>query len=76
MKVTNDYKNHTCTYRELLKDDNKNGLFYSIRDLGMKASTKFKKDELVDMLDSLFTDNPFYIIDRCLRMSRIFCPSL
>lgn len=53
-----------CGFRELLQSDTKDGLVKSLKALGIKVSARLKKGELVDMLDSIFTEKPFYIIDR------------
>lgn len=51
-------------YREILATDTGAGMFTSLQLLDIKVAKSLKKGELVDILDNLFTENPFYIIDR------------
>lgn len=52
------------SFQDVLLSDTKAGLFESLRLLDIKAPTRLKKGELVEMLVSLFNEKPFYIIDR------------
>lgn len=54
----------SISYRHILMSDNKSGLIYSLLTLGIKVSARQKKGELVDILNELFTEKLFYIIDR------------
>ena len=51
-------------YRDILATDTRAGMFASLQLLGIKVAKSLKKGELVDILDELFTEKPFYIIDR------------
>lgn len=51
-------------YREILVTDTRAGMFASLQLLDIKVAKSLKKGELVDILDELFTEKPFYIIDR------------
>ena len=56
--------NMRVSFRDLLLSDTKASLYDSLLILGIKVSARKKKGELVDILDELFTEKPFYIIDR------------
>lgn len=51
-------------FREILFSDTKPGLYESLIALDVKVAKSLRKGEMVDMLDSFFTEKPFYIIDR------------
>lgn len=51
-------------FQDILLSDTKAGLFESLQFLDIKALLRLKKGELVDILDELFREKPFYIIDR------------
>lgn len=52
------------SYRNLLNQDTKPGLFNSLKAIEIKVPKSLKKDDLVDMLNTVFTEKPFTIIDR------------
>ena len=51
-------------YRDILATDTRVGMFTSLQSLDIKVAKSLKKGELVDILDELFIERPFYIIDR------------
>ena len=58
------YNLSECGFRGLLQSDTKDGLVKKLKALGIKVSVRQKKGKLVDMINTIFTDNPFHIIDR------------
>lgn len=54
----------TVVYRDILFSDVKESLYESLQALNVEVSRRLKKCELIDILDELFTEKPFYIIDR------------
>lgn len=55
---------YDLSYKELLMADTKQGLYYSLSTLGLNVAKKLKKSEFADLLESVFCEKPFYIIDR------------
>lgn len=53
------------SFRNILLTDTKAGLIISLKILGLKVSLRQKKGDLVDTIENLFNERPFYIID-CL----------
>lgn len=52
------------SYRGILDSDTKNGLFESLQSLDISVSQRHRKGELIDILVNVFSEKPFYIIDR------------
>lgn len=51
----------TVVYQDILFSDVKENLYESLQALNVEVSRRLKKCELIDILDELFTEKPFYI---------------